>query len=522
VIIGQRYRTELSQKQYDVVVIGSGMGGLSTAGLLARLGRSVLVLEQHYTAGGATHTFSRKGFEWNTGLHYVGAVHHAQHPFRRMFDLLSDKKLNWHWEDKVYDRFIFPDRTYNLRPGEEAFLAELLSAFPTERDALTKYLRLIQEAQRSATAYSFSRVFPKLTKALPFTPFPDYFYRTTYEVLRSLTTNEKLIAVLCGQFGNYGLTPKQSSFGIHAIIAYHYLHGSSFPVGGANEVARTMVASLNRLGVTVAVNADVEKILVKDNVTYGVRLKNGDEIKAKVVVSSAGLAKTYTKFLNVPNKQLPALTLGYISLAVGIDAAPEVLQYDGANIWHYSSYDHDNALASYLQRSNSAPPMSYLSFACLKDPSWKERIGNKTAIDILGVLPTEWFAQWQDLKRNQRGQEYEALKQQLASPYMDTLFKLFPQLKNHVSHLEISSTLTVKHYYGNAQGEIYGAAATPARYQNQLASPHTGIKGLYLTGQDTLFHGICGAMMSGVTTTMAIAPFETGAMLLPHGVFDRY
>ena len=80
---------ELKQDNYDVIVIGSGVGGLCSACLLAKQGNRVLVLEKHYKAGGFTHMFKRKGYEWDTGVHYIGNVHEEDHQFRKLFDYLS-------------------------------------------------------------------------------------------------------------------------------------------------------------------------------------------------------------------------------------------------------------------------------------------------------------------------------------------------------------------------------------------------------------------------------------------------
>lgn len=118
---------------FDAIVIGSGMGGLTAARLLARHGgKRVAVLERHYTAGGFTHAFHRPGFEWDVGLHYIGDVQQPTSSLRRIFNHLTDGKLAWHAMDAVYDRLCFGTQTYDLSAGQDAFRTMLVRAFPAE------------------------------------------------------------------------------------------------------------------------------------------------------------------------------------------------------------------------------------------------------------------------------------------------------------------------------------------------------------------------------------------------------
>jgi all-trans-retinol 13,14-reductase len=125
--IGYRYRPKRLAPEYDAVVIGSGMGGLTTAALLSELGRKVCVLEQHYTAGGYTHSFNRGDYEWDVGVHYIGDVG-TQTRTRRLFDFLSDGKLEWAPMDAEYDRFYIGDKTFSAIAGKQAFRDNLLIA----------------------------------------------------------------------------------------------------------------------------------------------------------------------------------------------------------------------------------------------------------------------------------------------------------------------------------------------------------------------------------------------------------
>ncbi len=223
--VGRRYRPSRLADNYDALVIGSGMGGLTTAALLSDLGQKVCVLEQHYTAGGYTHSYERNGYEWDVGVHYIGDVG-ARTRTRRMFDHLSGGTLAWAPMADEYDRFYIGDKTYSAVAGRQAFRANLLRQFPGEERAINDYLDLLRKTGGATSAFAMSRILGPLQKAVisPYLKWktPKAAFLKTYDVLRTITQNEELIAVLCGQWGDMGLPPKQSTVLVHAMIARHY------------------------------------------------------------------------------------------------------------------------------------------------------------------------------------------------------------------------------------------------------------------------------------------------------------
>src|SRR5210317_913806 len=132
--IGYRYRPGSLADSYETIVIGSGMGGLTTAALLSSLGQRVCVLEQHYTAGGYTHSYERNGYEWDVGVHYIGDVG-APTRTRRLFDFLSGGRLEWSPMDAEYDRFYVGDKVFSARAGKQEFRDNLIRQFPEQTDA---------------------------------------------------------------------------------------------------------------------------------------------------------------------------------------------------------------------------------------------------------------------------------------------------------------------------------------------------------------------------------------------------
>jgi all-trans-retinol 13,14-reductase len=249
--IGRRYRANRLADSYDALVIGSGMGGLTTAALLSELGWRVCVLEQHYTAGGYTHSYERNGYEWDVGVHYIGDVG-TKTRTRRMFDFLSDGNLQWAPMADEYDRFYVGDKVYNAVAGKQAFRDNLVRQFPTETEAIDRYMEMLKQVGAALSQLGMERTLKpwQRTIAAPVIRWrtPEFMYRTTYDVLDELTDNRDLIATICGQWGDMGLPPKQSAFLVHAMIARHYLYGGYYPVGGSWRIAESIIPKIQRSG----------------------------------------------------------------------------------------------------------------------------------------------------------------------------------------------------------------------------------------------------------------------------------
>ena len=130
-------------ENYDAIIIGSGIGSLSTAALLSKEGKKVLVLERHYVAGGFTHVFKRKGYEWDVGIHYIGEVQNQYSPIRKMFDYISNKKIKREDMGEVYDKIIVGQKTYDFVKGVENFKSKMKSYFPDESSVIDKYVQLV-------------------------------------------------------------------------------------------------------------------------------------------------------------------------------------------------------------------------------------------------------------------------------------------------------------------------------------------------------------------------------------------
>jgi all-trans-retinol 13,14-reductase len=515
--IGYRYRPGRLAPDYDALVIGSGMGGLTTAALLSDLGWKVCVLEQHYTAGGYTHSYERAGYEWDVGVHYIGDVG-APTRTRRLFDFLSEGGLKWAPMDDEYDRFFIGDKVFCARAGKQAFRANLVAQFPAEEPAIDAYMQLLAQVGGALSMLGMERVFRPWQRLLaaPYRKWktPAFMYEKTYDVLSALTDDRDLIATICGQWGDMGLPPRQSVFMVHAMIARHYLHGGFYPVGGSWRIADSIIPRIQRPGGEVFTYARARRIRVEDGAVRGVEMEDGHLIDCPCVVSSAGVDNTFGELLPAEIVQAAGYgerlsrvrpSIGHLGVYIGLQATAEELGLPRTNFWVYPSNDYDGAVQAFLDNPDAPFPVVYISFPSAKDPDYLNRHPGTATVEIVAPAPYGWFEKWKGTTWGKRGEDYEAFKAQLGERLMRHLYDRLPQLEGRVDYYEVSTPLSTEWFAGYRHGELYGLDHTPERMQQEWLGPRTRIPGLWLTGQDTLTCGVTGAMMAGLLTVTAIA-----------------
>ncbi|OZG74509.1 FAD-dependent oxidoreductase [Hahella sp. CCB-MM4] len=515
--IGTRYRASRVEGTYDAIVIGSGIGGLTTAACMAKQGKKVLVLEQHYTAGGFTHSYARNGYEWDVGVHYIGDMGSPNTLGRKLFDYITDGQLKWAPMDDNYDRFYIGDEQFDLRQGKDGFINSMVSYFPEEETAIRRYVEMLSKVASAMQFFTLNKILPwpvrKLLNLATKPVVPDYINKTTYEVLSGITRNEKLIAVLTGQWGDCGLTPKESSFLIHALIAKHYIHGGYYPIGGASRMAETIIPVIQSAGGDVLTYADVKEILFDGDTAVGVRMADDHCLYAPRIISNAGVLNTFEKLMpesmakkaGYP-KTRPHIqpSMPHLGMYIGVKSTAEELKLPKTNFWIYPSPDHDGNVARFIEDQDNPFPVVYISFPSAKDPSYQSRYPGTSSIEVVAPTTYEQFAQWKDTIWGKRGEDYDQLKDELSERILAQVYEKLPQLKGKIDYFELSTPLSTDYFCRYTRGEIYGLDHTPERFNQDWLRPKTAIKGLYLTGQDILSCGVVGAMIAGLLTTVAV------------------
>jgi all-trans-retinol 13,14-reductase len=515
---GVSYKQHPPEGAFDAIVIGSGIGGLASAALLARrAGKRVLVLERHYTAGGFTHVFHRPGYEWDVGLHYVGEMG-AGARMRALFDEITEGRLQWSAMPEVYDRIRIADRSYEFVSGAERFAERMRGYFPREGAAIGRYLALVRGAARASQLFFAEKAIPAALARLAGSSlrrgFLKYAGQTTAETLTGLTENRELIAVLTGHWGNYGLPPARSSFGMHAVIAAHYLDGAFYPVGGASRIAAGIRPVIERAGGQILVSAEVAQILLDArNRAIGVRMADGRELRAPLILSDAGAWNTYATLLppDAPGRaeslaeieRIP-VSMGHVCLYVGLRRDPGEPEFGDSNLWIYPHADHDANVARYAADPEQPFPGLFISFPSAKDPEFAERYPGRATIEVVALASYSQFDRWADTPWKRRGAAYGELKVKLAARMRAELERHVPAVRGKIDYCELSTPLSTRNFANYNQGQIYGPAATPERFQARVLSPRTPVRNLYLTGADAAVPGIAGALAGGALAASAV------------------
>lgn len=503
---------DIKDKHYDAIIIGSGMGGLGCAGALAKIGKKVLVLEQHYLVGGMTHTFSRKGFTWDVGVHALGEMDSKRLP-GKILRWISDNKIKMNQfgdgPDKVYDTFNFPGMSFGLPSSYQRFKEKLLEQFPREKEGVERYFDLVYKISRKARFYFMLKTLPTWI-ALPLEKvllvgLNKIAFQSTEDVLDELFKDEKIKAIIAGQWGYYGSEPSKAAFFIQAIVTRHFWNGAFYPEGNSHTIAESIVAVVKKSGGDFLCQTRVTKLLTEGNRAIGVELEDGKQLRAPVVISAISAKHSWENYLPQFKKEkekVSRLTVSpcHVCLYIGIEGDISDTEATESNQWIYSKWDHETMVWHPENREELASCL-YISFPSMKDPA---HTGNKHTVEVVTFVDWEVFNQWKDTEIRRRGESYDEFKESMKERLLSQMREHFPKVMAKMTFCEFSTPLSTVHYCETPQGAIYGLAPTPERFRTRELRPATPIKNFYLTGGDVATLGVVGALMGGIMTSVTV------------------
>lgn len=502
---------------WDAIVIGSGIGGLTSAAALAKAGKRVLVLEQHIHPGGMLQTFQRGPYEFGTGLHYLSGCSTADDgsgQFRRILGWLTDGRLELQALPEQFDivRLLDEDGQDRVRfafSGDFSADAKRLGQmFVQDTDAILHFTNKLIQAHASAVKTISHHGMPTwLATPLRWLSDPRLKKEASLTLKQALhgLQNPDVASLLCSRGGNYGLPPRETPFMVHALVIGSYRGGAWYPVGGPARIAQLLAQTIEAAGGEVRLASFVEQINVRNNRAIGVRLRDATQENADHIVSAMGAFNTVSclpEDLKLDwQAQVKSIepSLSYLALYIGFEGEIRSHDLTGANHWIYRTSPEQMV---WEQPTEEDAPSMFVSFGTLNN---RLSNGHHTAEVIVPCRNVE-FEQWRNDQRGHRQEEYLATKAWIEESLVAQFRLLFPALATKIQFHELSTPITQSYFANAPAGAMYGLRMTPEHLLSPALDIRTPVSGLYLAGQDAASLGVQGAAIGGLMAAANIAP----------------
>lgn len=507
---GEVFRPDprLPEGQFDVLVIGSGMGGLSAALLLLREGFKVCVVEQHYRPGGCLHRFFRKRVPFDTGFHYLGGLDEGG-TLNQYFKFLGvrDRLSIHHLDEDGFDVLRFPGYEFRIPAGWAPFVQRLEEEFPTEKAAIHKFAVACQEVCRESFAYSFTR--PKEDE------LGKYGNVTLGAFLRSVEASERLRAVLCGQSFLYGVPPERTPLELHAHVVDSMLQGPCGIDGGGEALAQVMVKAIKEHGGVVRTRTPVTHLELSDGKITAAHVPKGEPIRARMFISNAH--PHHTLDLLPPGAFKPAYVNRVRDMKNGIAcvagyflSSSEQSPRRNYNMYINPSFDIDRTYqANRFGEGQTDEKAVFVTFPSDREKTWPF----PRMVLSLGIMPWSEVAPFESSRTGARSDAYRALKEKHGAALQRSIEEYLPDHAGHLKVAEISTPLTNRDYTRTAEGAMYGLEHSVDRWGKYALGTRTKIPNLLLTGHSVLMPGVVGVTIGAFITCSYLLGFEA--------IFDR-
>lgn len=503
----------MTTENWDAIVVGSGPGGLTTAACLGSAGKRVLVLERHDVAGGNTQVFRRHHaakdggpddwFEFDVGVHYIGECGPGG-LFPTIFNALGiGDRLHFRPLDPDgFDTLSFPDFTFRVPAGWDDYEQRLVQQFPAEKAGIERCLRTLRAvAEESRNIFGGERPV-----------FDLWSRRPLSELFAESELSDRARATIDHWSGLYAGGPQQTAVAMHAGIINHYMNGAFYPEGGGQMIAARLIQVIEACGGEVRTLAPVDRILIQGGRAVGVRLEDGDEARAPIVVSNADYRRTIDHLVGrdqlapgtVAWAEQAQMTLGLVCTYVVVDT---VLAGPNTNYFVFPDYRTDELYAELDdgRLPDAQVPFAYIAIASRKDPDNHELCPpGHTNFQIMTLAP-RGYEFWgvetgpADGEQYRRNETYRERKQDLQDRLIDAAETVLGTFRDHIVHVETATTLSHERYTHSTGGTSYGYMHSPEQVGEGRPDHRTEIDGLWVVGANTSSgHGIAGAVTGGV------------------------
>jgi all-trans-retinol 13,14-reductase len=498
-------------KEQDAIIIGSGIGGLTCGAFLAKNGLNTLILEQHSRPGGYVTSYRRKGFMFDV-VHVIGGLGEGA-PLNRIFSYLGlDKKVEFIEIDKTF-RFVYPDIAVDCYTDMDKYEQQLVDNFPDEKEGIHRCFGTMKRIwdeilnsdykPNSLQLMSYPVRFPNLVR------FQD---KTFQQFLDAYINNEKLKEILGSGWGYLGLNNRRLSalYMIGMYMSYH-AGGAWYPKGGYQSMSDAFAERFEELGGRLKLKTKVKKIILEGGRAVGVELEDGEQIRAKHVVSNADTKRTFLNLVGEEHmsrsfvgkvKGLQQSVSGFVvHLGVKMELPREL--HCGC-VMYFPDYGIAEAQFGAAERNEiETIPGTFglgLSVSSLKDPDSAPE--GCHALDLI-YMPAPYG--FRNTWMREGKVKYDELKKSLSDTLIKAAEALIPGLSEHIVVMDISTPLTYERYTSSTEGGWYDSACTPGQSLLKRMPTRTPIQNLYLTGAKAFpGPGMFGAIQSGLFTADSI------------------
>jgi all-trans-retinol 13,14-reductase len=484
--------------QYDVAIIGSGLGGLVCGALLSRNGYRVAIFEKNRQIGGCLQTYARDKAVIDSGVHYIGGLAAGKNLYK-IFDYLGilDKLRLQRLDMDGFDHIAFGDdvKTYRLAQGYNNFVQHLLKEFPGERKALDEYCHAMKDVCSRFPLYNLrTGAYSEKQQVLGISA-SDFF--------RQLTDNERLQNVLAGNNLLYAGVRDKTPFYVHALVENSYIEDSWKCVDGGSQIGKWLARAITERGGIIFRNTPVRKIIGDGNRVDHILLEDGKQMKAAHYISNLHPYQTMEMtesdlIRGAYRSRISQLQNAIAPFVLNIVLKPGTFPYLNYNYYYHQTAD---AWAGTDYTADNWP-LTYGLFASASS----KHMPYTDSLSVLTYMRYEEVAPWQHTfnttsQEQSRGADYEAFKQGRAERLLDMMEQRFPGLRGCVQSYYTATPLSFRDYLGTGDGSLYGIQKDYKDALKTMIPQRTRLSNLYLTGQNLNLHGILGVTISALMTS---------------------